>query len=79
MSQKPYAARVKTDPVWWQFLWAGPDRLAHDRPMNEWILLVYPLAVFGYLILAARWQPKARPTRVDRYFQQDGYFHPSEQ
>jgi hypothetical protein len=48
--------------------------LAHDPTMNEWILLVYPLAVFGYLILAARWQPKTRPTRVDRYFQQDGYF-----
>jgi hypothetical protein len=48
--------------------------VAHDRPMNEWILLVYPVALIGYLILAARWQPKARPSRVDRHFQQDGYF-----
>lgn len=28
---------------------------------GEWILLVYPLALIGYLILAARWQPKASP------------------
>ena len=49
--------------------------MAHDSPMgNEWILLVYPLALVGYLVLAARWQPKTRPTRVDRHFQQDGQF-----
>jgi len=39
-------------------------------PMNsEWILFVYPLALIGYLMLAARWQPKAsRAETRDRQF-----------
>jgi hypothetical protein len=28
---------------------------------NEWILALYPVALIGYLMLAARWQPKATP------------------
>jgi hypothetical protein len=53
----------------------GRGPVAQDSTMsNEWILLVYPVALIGYLILAARWQPKTRPTRVDRHFQQDGHF-----
>ena len=30
---------------------------------TEWILFVYPLALIGYLMLAARWQPKASPAK----------------
>jgi len=26
---------------------------------SEWILFLYPVALIGYLVLAARWQPKA--------------------
>jgi hypothetical protein len=33
--------------------------------MNEWILLVYPVFLFGYLVLAARWQPKVEPSRTN--------------
>jgi hypothetical protein len=33
--------------------------------MGEWILLVYPLALLGYLMLAARWQPRYEPSRHD--------------
>ena len=33
---------------------------------SEWILLAYPVAIIGYLILAARWQPKARPAEGRR-------------
>jgi hypothetical protein len=40
---------------------------------NEWILFAYPVALIGYLVLVARWQPKARPSRVD------GRFHHNEQ
>jgi hypothetical protein len=37
----------------------------HGRMDNEWILAVYPVALIGYLMLAARWQPKTR-TAEDR-------------
>ena len=30
---------------------------------NEWILFVYPFALIAYLMLAARWQPKASPAK----------------
>ena len=30
---------------------------------SEWILFVYPFALIGYLMLAARWQPKASPAK----------------
>ena len=33
--------------------------------MGEWILLVYPVALLGYLMLAARWQPRYEPSRHD--------------
>jgi hypothetical protein len=33
---------------------------------NEWILVVYPVALIGYLVLAARWQPKASATKERR-------------
>jgi hypothetical protein len=33
-------------------------------PMDgEWILFVYPVALIGYLVLAARWQPNASPAK----------------
>ena len=31
--------------------------------MGEWILFVYPVALIGYLMLAARWQPKTSPAQ----------------
>ena len=30
--------------------------------MSEWILLLYPVLLLGYLMLAARWQPKVQPS-----------------
>lgn len=33
--------------------------------MNEWLLLLYPVLLFGYLMLAARWQPRVEPSRRD--------------
>ncbi|HET7201760.1 MAG TPA: hypothetical protein VFI92_00180 [Steroidobacteraceae bacterium] len=31
--------------------------------MSEWILLLYPVLLLAYLMLAARWQPKVEPSR----------------
>jgi len=47
--------------------------VGHDVPMDsEWILFVYPLALIGYLMLAARWQPKASPAKSrDTSFRQE--------
>jgi hypothetical protein len=33
--------------------------------MGEWFLLVYPVLLLAYLMLAARWQPKHAPSRSD--------------
>jgi hypothetical protein len=32
--------------------------------MTEWILLLYPVLLLAFLMLAARLQPKAEPSRV---------------
>ena len=57
-------------PHWVHFRWAADHGVGHDMPMNsEWIVFVYPLALIGYLMLAARWQPKAsRAETRDRQF-----------
>ena len=50
---------AKTDPDWVHFRWAKDVHWGTIYRMNsEWILFVYPVALIGYLILAARWQPK---------------------
>ena len=36
----------------------------HYRPMTEWILLLYPVLLLAYLMLAARWQPKLESSRA---------------
>jgi hypothetical protein len=33
--------------------------------MNEFFLLLYPVLLFVYLLLAARWQPKGAPRQAD--------------
>jgi hypothetical protein len=30
-------------------------------PMSEFVLILYPILLLGYLMLAARWQPKGTP------------------
>lgn len=39
--------------------------LAHPCPMSEYVLILYPILLFGYLMLAARWQPKSHPAQHD--------------
>jgi hypothetical protein len=34
---------------------------AHISPMSEYVLILYPIVLLGYLMLAARWQPKGAP------------------
>jgi hypothetical protein len=29
--------------------------------MSEYVLILYPIVLLGYLMLAARWQPKGAP------------------
>lgn len=29
--------------------------------MSEYVLILYPILLLGYLMLAARWQPKGAP------------------
>lgn len=33
--------------------------------MSEWILVLYPVLLLAYLMLAARWQPKLERSRAD--------------
>lgn len=35
--------------------------------MSEWILLLYPVLLLAYLMLAARWQPKVEPSHSHRH------------
>lgn len=32
--------------------------LEKNPPMSEVVLILYPVALFGYLMLASRWQPR---------------------
>jgi hypothetical protein len=34
---------------------------AHACPMSEYVLILYPIVLIGYLLLAAHWQPKGAP------------------
>lgn len=34
--------------------------------MSEVVLIVYPILLLGYLMLAARWQPKGAPQMAER-------------
>jgi cytochrome c-type biogenesis protein CcmH/NrfG len=33
--------------------------------MSEVVLILYPIVLLAYLMLAARWQPKGSPQRAD--------------
>lgn len=34
--------------------------------MSEYVLILYPILLLGYLMLAARWQPKGAPEPARR-------------
>ncbi|HET9694863.1 MAG TPA: hypothetical protein VFP48_10790 [Steroidobacteraceae bacterium] len=41
--------------------------------MSEWILILYPVLLLAYLMLAARWQPKHEPSWSDEHHRRQSH------
>jgi len=52
---------IQTDAVPPQCRFAPVAAWRILAPMSEYVLILYPILLLGYLMLAARWQPKGAP------------------